>query len=252
MMSTSTYVCLYTSPSNIDRMLQLQTTGATKPNDDDILHFIEETEAGVQARNIGSTTISGAIFDANEWNKGTDGVAYAYPDDLPEDGRGTIVVPPYIPIISISSGYLYRNKATLGDTANWELLKEGPGDDTDYTVVKRLNRFNGKYLGFGIYFYDGFPTAGHNRIRANITYGENTDAKILQEYCTLQVAKKVIMARLFSGKPSNVATYTAGTGFQTYVNTQYEAQMRYIDGRISEIERLFFPKSVPFSVLKGV
>lgn len=251
-MSTSTYTVLYTSLASVDRMLQLETTGSSKPNDDDVLHFIEEVEAGIQARNLGSTTVSGAIFDVVEWNRGTDGVVYAYPDTLPEDNYGIIVIPPFNPIISVASGYLYKNEAPLTGSGSWTLLKEGPGTDSDYIVVKRLNRSTGKYLGFGIYFYNDMPIAGHDRIKANITYGENVDSKILQEYATLQVAKKVIMARLFSGQPSNIATYTAGSTFQSYANTQYEAQMRYVDGRLEEIEKRYFPRGVPFAVLRGV
>ncbi len=252
MSTTSTYIALYTSLADVDRLLQAETTGSTKPNDDDVLHFIEETEAGIQARNLGSTTISGAVFEVKEWNKGTDGVVYAYPDTLPEEGEGLIVVPPYNPIITLSSGFLYKKTDALTGSGAWTLLKEGPGTDTDYILLKRLNKLNGKYLGFGIYFYHDMPVVGYDRLRANITYGENTDSKILQEYATLKVAKKVIMARLFSGQPSNVATYTAGTGFQTYVNTQFEAQMRYIDSRIKEIEDTHFAKKLSYSLMRGV
>ena len=251
-MSTSTYVVLYTSLANIDRELQLETTGASKPNDDDVLHYIEEVEAGINARNLGSQTISGAIFDATEWNKGTDGGVYVYPDYPSEDSRGVVIVPPYTPIISIGSGYTYINDGGLGDTTDWTLVKEGPGSDTDYVVLKRLNKKSGKYLGYAIYFYGDLPTAGHSRIRANITYGENVNAKILQEYATLQVVKRVINSRLMSGNPSNIATYTAGANFQSYANTQYEAQLRYIDSRCKEISDTHFPKSLAYSLLRGV
>lgn len=251
MSATSTYVCLYTSLATIDRFLQIRTTGDSKPNDDDVIHFIEEVEAGIQARNLGSTTISGAVFDAHEWNRNTEGVIYVYPENAPEDQEGVIIVPPYTPIITLYSGYLYKNLSSLGDTTDWELLDEGPGNSTDYVLLRRLNRRTGKYLGYAIYFYDKWPTAGHYRLRAKLDYGENVDSKILQEYTTLQVAKKVITARLFSGIPSNVATYT-GAGMESYTNTQYEAQLRYIDNRIQEIEKTHFPHQIPFAIIKGI
>jgi hypothetical protein len=164
-----------------------------------------------------------------------------------------LIVPPYTPIISVSSGFTYLNNSSLDGTEDWELQVEGPGSSTDYIVVKRLNKRTGKYLGYAIYFYGDLPIAGQSRIKANITYGENVNSKILQEFATLQVAKRVINARLYSGQPSNVATYIAGSNLQAYVNTQYEAQLRYIDARLKEISDKYFPQpSVPFAILRGV
>jgi len=166
-----------------------------------------------------------------------------------------VVVPPYKPVVSVTSGSFYRNKATLSDTPDWEILicKDNlfGADETDFMTVKRYNHKTGNYDGVAFYFYHDIPTAGRRRVTGGWVYGYNLDSKILQEYATLKVCEKVILARLFSGNPMNLASFTGGD-INSYVNTQYEAQLAWIAQRCEKLEKDHFPTEVPIATMQGI
>ena len=174
---------------------------------------------------------------------------------MPASEAGTIVIPPHMPIISVASGTFHRNKAGLTDAPDVELLvcKDNlpDADDTDFLIVKEYNSKTDTHLGVALFFYNKAPSPGYNRLNGSWVYGYNIDSNILQEYATLKVCEKVMLARINSAQPMGLATFTGGdpTGF---VNTQYEAQLRYIDGRCEEIERRHFPKDVAIGVVQGI
>lgn len=176
-------------------------------------------------------------------------------EGLPETEHGRIVIPPYLPIVSVNSGTVSRNTEALNAAPSWELLKgkaELPSaTDTDFMILMKYNPKAGVMLGYGLYFYNKIPEAGRERLRATWVYGYNVDSKILREYATLHVSKKVVIARLMSGEPVGLASYR-GPDLQEYVNTQASATLSYIDDRLREIEKNHLPQPLPIASLQGI
>jgi len=250
------YTPKWTSEARVEALLQIDITSATDPNSTELLDWIEEVETSMLADNLGTqTTPSLTEFDvppSHALAKETIGWFHA---GLPESTQGRIVVPPYVPIVSVNSGTVSRNKASLNQAPDWELLKAKdnfPSDsDTDFMILYEVDKKTGKRLGFAFYFYNNIPEAGYRRLRGTWVYGHNVDSEILREYATLKVAEKVILARLFSAQPMNLASYTGGD-MNTYVNTQFEVQLEWIRQRIGEIEKRHFPRDIPIAVLQDV
>lgn len=243
----------YADVQDVAELLGITIDGSSTPTSSVVSKYIDRVEAGVDARALATyTTLSGTKFDVQPTEaiaKETIGWFFA---GLPETTVGRVVVPPYTPIITVLSGTLQRNKAALDQAEDWETLKEGPGDDTDYVVLKTVNKRTQKEVGYAIFFYNRIPTAGRQRVRATWTYGYGVDSNILNEYVTLKAAEQVLLTRVMTAQPSGVAAYTAGADLNTYVNTQYEAQLSYIRERVKEIEDKYFPRETPVGVLQGV
>lgn len=244
------YVAKYCTVEDVSRFLQIDISTGTKPSDQDVLKFIEEVEAKMDDGNLGimSTDVL-TKFDVLPQNTYGQNTVSTQDTGIPEADEGVVVVPPFTPIITIFSGTLSRNTASLDDTESWEVLKEGPGDNTDFIVLKQKTR-NNRYYGYALFFYGDAPYAGKESLRATWSYGYNINSPILREYAMLKVAEKVILGRLMSGQPMNVATYTAGADLNTYVNVQFEAQLAYIKDRCAEIEKNHWPrKPIPVAFL---
>lgn len=244
------YTPKFTNESSVEALLQIDITASTKPTTAQVNQWIQEIEDGMMEKNLAIASTDALIkFDvlpSNTYDCKTVNWVYA---GLPSDSDGKIIVPPFVPIVEIFSGTLSRNNSSLEETADWDVLTEGPGSDTDYVILKRRTR-NNKYYGYAIYFYGDVPYSGRDRVRGTWSYGYNVDTQILQEYATLKVCEKVILARLMSGQPGNVATYTAGQDLNSYTNTQYETQLQYIKDRVSEIEKQHFPRQqIPVALL---
>jgi hypothetical protein len=240
----------YATLSSVVGLLQVEITASTKPTAVQVSSWIAQVDSTIDSRKLGTATVSGAIFDCPDWNSYNHEPVSTYSSEQDEENEGIMVVPPYTPIVALASGYLYRNLAGPSGAVDWDLLSEGPGDGSDYQVARKINMKTGKYDGYAIWFYNELPVIGKNRIKANITYGYNVDSNILEEYATAVVSKKVLMARLMGGQPATVATYTGGD-MGTYVNTQFEVQLKWLTDRIAEIETNYFPKSVAVGVFRG-
>jgi hypothetical protein len=241
----------------IEKVLQFDIKTDSKPTIAEVTEFIEEVETGMTANNLGTqTTLSGTQFDVFPSRGMAKNTIGWFQRGRPIGDVGRTVVPPYAPIISINSGTMQRNKASLQSTPDWETLKnveEFPtASDNDYLIMYTVNKITGKRVGHSIYFFQNHPTAGRNRLRAQWVYGQNIDEAILREYATLKVAEKIILVRLFAGVPANTMTYTAGADMNTYVNAQYEAHLLWIQARIEEIEKRNFPKETPIVVMQGI
>lgn len=226
---------------DVERMLQLNFTDATKPNISEVEEFIKQAEAEIEFRKLGThssdvlTKVD--ILPTNTLVKDSVG---ALMSEAAYTESGKVVTLPFTPIITVVSGTVARNKAALDDTADWDALIEGPGDSTDFIILQRYGR-GGKVVGYALHFYSSkIPEDGYQRLRATWTYGHNIDSDILRRWGMLKAAREVIRARLFSGQPMNVATYTGGS-MNTFVNTEYTNQISEIDRQITEIEERYFP-----------
>jgi len=240
----------YTSETDVEAFTQMDIKDDTNPNSTEVGNWIDEVEAMIDAQLLGTYTATDVKIDVEptfayakntiKWLEEVSTYGYSEP-------RARIVIPPYLPIISVTK--LYRNTASLSQAENWEELVEGPGANTHFIVLKRRTK-TGALLGFAFYIYDNIPTAGRERLKATYTYGWNLSTNILREYATLKVAEKVLTARVLSGEPVGIASYT-GPDLQSFVNTQYQAMLDYIERRTKEIEERYFPNNIAIATLRA-
>jgi len=246
----------WTSITDIERFLQITIDANTKPSDGDVLDFIEEVETDMLKEGWGSQTAgSGTVITVEPTHALSRGSVAWWVQGLPETEEGRLVIPPYRPVISVTSGSFFHNDNSLSEAPSWELLdcKDNvpSASDTDFIVVKKENHKTGNYDGMAFYFYNNMPNAGSHTLSGGWTYGYNLDTKILREYATLKTCEKVILARLFSGQPMNIASFTGGD-MNSWVNTQFEVQISYIRTRCDEIRRRHYPEPIPIATIQGL
>jgi hypothetical protein len=246
----------WTSVEDIERYLQIDLDSNTKPSNAQVLDFIEEVENDMLKEGWGSqTAVSGTIILVEPTHAVSRGSVAWWIQGLPETEQGRLVVPPYRPIITVTSGAFFKNDNSLSEAPNWELLdcKDNvpAATDTDFTIIKKENHKTGNYDGIALYFYNEVPNAGSHTLSGGWTYGYNLDTKILREYATLKTCEKVILARLFSGQPMNIASYTGGD-MNSWINTQYEVQLAWIKARCDEIRKRHLPEELPVATLQGI
>jgi len=250
------YTPVYTSEADIERYLSISISTATTPTTAQTLDFIEEVETSMLKQGWGTqTAVSGTVMDVHPTHAVSRGTVAWWLQGLPATTHGRVVVPPYLPIVSVTSGAFFKNDAGLSSTPDWELLtcKDNlPGAaDTDFMIVKKYNHKTGNYDGIAFSFYHDIPSAGSRRLSGGYVYGYNVDTKILREYATLKVCEKIILARLYSGQPMNVVSMTGGD-MNSWINTQFDIQMVYIRTRCEEIEKKHLPEPLPIATLQGV
>lgn len=250
------YTPLWSSEAAIEKQLQIEITESTHPSTTDVNAWLEEVETDMLRQGLGTqTAVSGTMLTVapvGGMSKDTVGWWLA---GLPYGESGNVVVPPYTPIISVTSGAFYRNRASLTSAPEWDILicqdNLPAASDTDFLIVKQFNYKSGNYDGMAFYFFHDLPWAGQRKLSGGWIYGHNINTKILREYATLQASKKVILAKLMAGEPVGLATYR-GPDLEDFMNTQTEVLMRYIDTRLEEIAEKHFPKDIAIAVLQGI
>jgi len=238
---------------DIERFLQIDIDAGTKPSDGEVLSFIEEVEASILEEGWGTqTAVSGTVIDVNPIDALSRGSVAWWSQGLPGTSQGLVVIPPYLPIVSVTSGAFFKNDNSLDQAPNWTILdcKDNvpAAADTDFMMIKKFNHKTGNYDGIGFHFYGDAPSAGSRRLSGGWVYGYNIDTKILREYATLKTCEKVILARLFSGQPANIVSFTGGD-MNSWVNTQFEVQLSYIEKRCDEIRKRHYPEPLPIATL---
>ena len=200
------------------------------------------------------TAVSGTVLDVEPTSAMSKGSIGWWMAGLPDTEQGRLVIPPYHPIISVTSGSFFRDTASLSQAENWSLLNckdNVPAvTDTDFMILKKENHKTGNFDGIAFYFYNNLPAAGYRKLSGGWVYGYNVNTKILREYATLKVCEKVILARLFSGQPMNIASFTGGD-MNSWMNTQFEVQLAYIQRRCDEIKKRHFPEEIPITTIQG-
>jgi hypothetical protein len=139
------------------------------------------------------------------------------------------------PIISITE--LQKNDEDYADTPDWISLTEGPADNSSFLLLTS----GLKNLGYAIWFYDNLPMAGPKRLRVTYTYGYNVDNEILQRWCTLKVAIKVLVAKMGTSSASGL-TELQGEGLGIYLPRQYKRRIDELKAEVAIIEKTYFPK----------
>lgn len=230
----------YTSEIKIEAVVQMSITDSTEPTSTQVTQWITEIEADADARALAEYTLTDQLIDV------LPGLDYPAADTLAwlealagkryEEIKNLVLIPPFTPIVSISS--LSKRKSSLGTTDDWEVLTEGTTADTDYILLKKRTRTK-QYLGFAIYFHHNNPTPGYQRIKMTYNHGWDLDTNIIGEWCTLKVALKVLAARLEAETPAAASDYGIA---DTRVGIDLERRILITQRRIDEIERKYFPR----------
>uniref|UniRef100_A0A6M3KIP6 Uncharacterized protein n=1 Tax=viral metagenome TaxID=1070528 RepID=A0A6M3KIP6_9ZZZZ len=232
----------YTTEAKVEAVTQIDIDATTYPTTAQVAVWITEIEAEIAERALGSHTATDQYVDVPsaeesaqywgfKWTPATDSLQFTY------GGAGVIVPLANIksPFISVTS--LAKNDQALNDTPSWSTLTEGPADGSSFILLKS----GLKDLGYALYFYDNNPSAGPKRLKLTYTYGFNISSEILGEYCTLQVAVKVLQAKMGTSSASGLTEFE-GQDFGRYLPTQYEKRIKSFQIRIKEIETKYFPR----------
>ena len=172
----------YTSVDRVADLIQIDLDGSSVPTSTTVERWIEEIEARIDSLGLGTYSVTDQYIDVpyslttispSEWfyDMETDILRYSQ--------RDALIVPlanVKNPIISITS--LYKNDEDLTDTPSWEEFVEGPGDDSDF-ILLRSGRGN---HGYALYIYDDEPSSGPKRLKMTYTWGYNIDSDILADY----------------------------------------------------------------------
>lgn len=230
----------YTNETDIEAITQFTITDSTKPTTTQVASWITEVEADVDARALGSYTLTDQLVDVQP--------KLGYPfrgtmawlrsiasGQLETTEYGNKIAPPFLPIISVAS--LSRRTSSLGSADVWEALTEGSGVGASYIILKRRTKTN-QYLGFTLYFHQNAPYFGPQRIKMTYDYGWNLSTDIIGEWCTLKVSVKVLDAIMHATSPIGAGSYSVDI-----VSIGIDPARRRADliARLKEIEQMYFP-----------
>lgn len=234
----------------MEGITQVTITTTSTPTTAQTLSWLEEIETGVVDRRLGSHSATDVYVDVPEQAD----VGPEYNAEFRAQtgrlwirtamgaGRFVPLLNVKTPVVSISS--LSKNDEDLEDAPVWDALTEGPASGSSFVLLQSDN------LGYALFFYDNLPLPGLRRIRMTYNYGYNVSSKVLQEYCTLGVAVKVLEARRGTSSGDGLSEFSGGT-LGTYVPTQYESRIAGFRVRMAEIEKQHFPrKKLPMAILK--
>jgi len=246
------YTPKYTSEALVEAITQVDITETTSPNSSQVLTWIEEVEKEVEERRLGSHTAADVYIDVPslEEASGYYNVTYRARTGqlfvITSMGVGRLVPLTNIkgPIISITS--LYKNDKDPSQEPDWVELKEGPGSGTHFLLLESVSK--GKTFGYALWIYDKMPLPGPKRLKMSYTYGYNINEKILQEWCTLKVAVKVLQAKMGTSSGEGLTEFVGGD-LGTYIPTQYQARINMFRQRIAEIEASYFPHELAIAIL---
>lgn len=226
----------YGSLEGVEAILGFRVTDSTVPNSTQVASWIDQIEAEVKERALGSYSVSDEYIDVPAISPPGSILALGHTFLSP----GCLIFPKHGPIISVTS--LYRNRAGLSQAEDWEPLSEGEGPDRHFIVLRAGSR----NLGYAIFFHRNAPAPGFRRVKLSYTYGYNFSPDILARYVNLRVAILALEAKRGSSSPEGMAQF-AGGGLQAFVPAQYEARIRSLEAELARIEELF-PKPMPAGV----
>jgi len=224
----------YTSLTDIETFLQYEITPSTRPNQAQVLEWIQEIETEIDSQMLGWET--GAVAGS-----GYSTTLYLDVTKRDKDRKKLFLDYPIIKMI-----YLKRRTSKITESPTWEDLKEGfyvawvESANTDYKVIWTVGKCGQRY-GVGIEFLsDKLPEAEPAALKASFRYSYNIPKAILKRYATLRVAILVAEAVVTSGEPTRIAGFVGGD-FQTFVNTQLATQIADWRKEIDRIEKHLFP-----------
>lgn len=232
----------YCSETDVEALTQITISSSTTPTSIQLAQWIDWAEARVTENSLGRHTITDEYLDIPSYTEKEGVYNWEYNSDqdrisFGENLNGLII--PFTnsrrPIISIN--HLYKNDQSYSSAASWTELTEGPGDGSDFLLLKG----GGKQQGYAIYIYDNAPVSGPKRLKLDYDYGLNLANSILKEYCTKLVSINVLQARMGTSSIDGLS-YLDGGDMGTSLNTRYRERIEEWKADVAEIERRFFPE----------
>ena len=230
----------YVSETDIEAITAFSITESTVPTTMQVAAWIVEVEADVDARGLGTYTLTDQYVDVPRQVSYPSEGTVAWLSSIANDTNevidvNNVIVLPFLPIVSVTS--LSRRTSSLGSTDVWEALTEGRESTNSYIILKKRTKSN-QYLGFALYFFNNVPYDGVQRIKATYNYGWNLSTDIIGEWCTLKVALKVLDAVINDSTPIGSSQYG---DMNINVSINPEQRRKDIILRIKEIEDKYFP-----------
>ena len=219
-------------------------TTTSVPTTAQVLTWIEESEDRIGTRNLGTSNVSNQLVDVQaalitpasqyNWNYSISSGELNFGVNSME-GIVIPLVDVKVPVIAVSK--LEVNTAEPDAAANWTTLTEGPGLNSSFMILRTGNLS----LGYAIWFYNNEPEPGIGRIRLTYTAGSNIDSGIIGEYCTYDVAIKVLIAKMGTNDPAGL-TMLDGQGLNRFIPTQYQQRIAELRNMMIGIEVDHFPR----------
>jgi len=237
---------LYTTIDDIMGETQMGIDGNSKPSIRMVNRWITRISKHIDNQLLGTYSETKYIDVSSVADKTREPVTYNYKSDILNFGMGADGV--YVPVTSMkqpvtSITTLSKNDASITSAPSWEELTKWTG-----AVASDWGEILSQNYVTGIYIFDDEPLAGFNRLKVVYSYGFNIDSDILNEYCTMAVAIKVLNARTLAGRPGNMRQI-AGVDLVDFIDFVRDT-IGYWKGRMRSIEDDHFPK--PKKVRTGV
>jgi len=237
---------LYTTLDDIMGETQMGIDGNSRPSVRTVKKWITRISAHIDDQLLGTYSETKYVDVSNVAEKTSEPVTYNYASDILNFGMGADGV--YVPVTSLkqpitSITTLSKNDEAITSAPSWEELTKWTGAvASDWGEILSQNHV------MGIYIFDDEPLVGFNRLKVVYSYGYNIDSDVLNEYCTLAVAIKVLSARTLAGRPGNMRQI-AGVDLVDFIDFT-NSLIGYWKGRMKNIEDDYFPK--PKKVRTGV
>jgi hypothetical protein len=239
---------IYTDEAKVESMLQLTITSSSIPTTSEVAKWISQSESSIADRSLGIHESGDVYIDVPGVDVGhrNDWVYSARTGVLRFDmGKGMVVplVDMKTPIVSITS--LAKNDSSPEAAPSWDALTgwDGSSSGTNYMLMKAGDR----QLGYAIWFYDDYPMQGLNRVKLNYTFGHNVDSEIIGQYCTYDVAIKVLMARMGTNEPDGLSMLEGGA-LGSFVPRQYQERIAEFRYEMLKIEVNHFPSDKEIAI----
>lgn len=233
------YSPVYTTIEKVSSLVQVDLDTTSVPKIDEVLVYIQESEAKIIDRALGSHNASNAYIDIP-----VTGTVYSnYEFDLTEDTVGTasegLVVPLATikhPIIAITG--LSKNEVDIVGAPVWTALTQWSGNAaSDFMLLKSGKRD----AGYALYIYNNIPTAqGPSRLKMTYSYGHNVPTAILSDYCTLDVAIRVLTVRIGTNEIDGLSRVYGNNLGQSMI-TNYSERIAEMKEKMAMIEIMHFP-----------
>ena len=233
------YSPVYTTIEKVSSLIQVDLDTTSVPKIDEVLVYIQESEAKVIDRGLGSHNATNAYIDVPVTGSSQSSYTFDLTDDVVLAERTGLVIPLGMikhPIISVSN--LAKNEASIGAAPVWEALTQwSDSAASDFMLLKSGRRD----AGYALYIYENIPSIqGPNRLKMTYLYGSNVPTAILSDYCTLDVAIRVLMVRMGTNEIDGLSR-VYGNNVGSAMVTNYTERIAEMKEKMALIEIMHFP-----------
>jgi hypothetical protein len=233
------YVPLYTSVDKVSSLVQVDIDTTSVPKIDEVLTYIQESEAKIIDRGLGLHNATNMYIDIPSIDFGSQWPIFNMLRDTISFRREGLIVPIENikqPIIAITS--LFKNEQSIGAVPRWESLTQWTDNAaSDFYLLKTGIR----QLGYALFIYNRIPIMqGTARLKMNYTYGYNVPTAILADYTTLDVGIRVLTQRMGTNELDGLSR-VYGNNIGNALVTNYSERIQEMKEARALIEIMHFP-----------